>query len=120
MQFLIIYSLPEFLSNFANCNKPMVNPAKSIGVDTPVDVLTTQKSCCGLKRDMKHYKDLNKDQLFNCCNRGFITIAHMNHTHLFLDANYSPTNANYVALFKDMQTVLYSVLQEHLTTNKGK
>jgi hypothetical protein len=37
-----------------------------------------------------------------------------------LDANYSPTNAIDVALFKEMQTFMYAVLQKHLKTDKGK
>jgi hypothetical protein len=53
---LLMYcSSPEFRSDFASRNKPMVNPAKRIGVATPVDVLTAQEFCCSLKRDMTHY-----------------------------------------------------------------
>jgi hypothetical protein len=98
----------------------MVNPAKSIGVATPVDVLMAQELCCGVKRDMTYYKELKEDKYFNSWNRGFIATAHVHYTHLVLDANYSPKNANDVALFKEMQLFMYAVLQEHLTTDKGK
>jgi hypothetical protein len=63
---------------------------------------------------------LKEDKHFNSWNRGFIATAHMHHTHLVLDADYSPTNAIDVALFKEMQTFMYAVLQERLKTDKGK
>jgi hypothetical protein len=44
----------------------------------------------------------------------------MHQTHLVLDADYSPANAIDAALFKEMQTLMYAVLQEHLKTDKGK
>jgi hypothetical protein len=44
----------------------------------------------------------------------------MHHTHLVLEANYSPTNAIDVALFKEMQKFMYAALQEHLKTDKGE
>jgi hypothetical protein len=47
--------------DFANHNKPLINPAKSIGVATTVDVLTVQEFCQGVKRDMTHYRELKED-----------------------------------------------------------
>jgi hypothetical protein len=44
----------------------------------------------------------------------------MHHMHLVLDANYSPAKAIDVALFKEMQTLMYAVLQISLKTDKGK
>jgi hypothetical protein len=44
--------------DFASRNKSMVNPAKSIDVATPVDVLTAQEFRRGVKRDMTQYKEL--------------------------------------------------------------
>jgi hypothetical protein len=73
-----------------------------------------------VKCDMTHYKELKEDKHFKSWNRGIIATAHMNHTHLVLDANYSLANANDVALFKEMQTCMYAVLQEHLKTDKVK
>jgi hypothetical protein len=43
----------------------------------------------------------------------------MHQTHLVLDANYSPTNAIYVGLFKEMLTFMNAVLQEQLKIDKG-
>jgi hypothetical protein len=97
----------------------MVNPEKSISVATPVNVLTAQEICCGVKRDMTYYKELKEYKHFNSWNRGFNATAHMHHTHLALDTDYSPTNAIDVALFKKMQTFMYAVLQEHLKWIKG-
>jgi hypothetical protein len=119
-QFLTYYSSPEFLLDFANRSKSVINLAKNIGVATLVDVLTAQEFCRGAKCDMTHYKQLKEEKHFNSWNLGFIAIAYMHHTHLVLDANYSPSSAIDVDLFKEMQTVMYAVLQEHLKTNKGK
>jgi hypothetical protein len=79
-----------------------------------------QEFCHGVKRDMTQYKELKEDKHFNSWNHGFIATAHIHHTHLVLDTNYSPTNAIDVALFKEMQTFMNAVLQEHLKTDKGK
>jgi hypothetical protein len=98
----------------------MVNPVKCIGVAFAVDFLTAQEFCCGVKRDMTHNKKLKEDKQFNSWNRGFIATAHMHHTQLVLDANYSPANAIDVALFKEMKIFMYTVLQGHLKTDKGK
>jgi hypothetical protein len=73
-----------------------------------------------VKRDITHYKELKEDKHFNSWNRGFIATAHIHHTHLVLDSDYSLTNAIDVALFKEMQKFVYAVLQEHLKTDKGK
>jgi hypothetical protein len=61
-QFLTYCSSTEFRLDFANHNKPMVNTANCIGVATPVDVLTAQEFCRGVKRDMMHYKKLKEDK----------------------------------------------------------
>jgi hypothetical protein len=105
-QFLTYCSSPEFRSAFANRNKPMVNPAKSIDVATLVDALTAHEFCRGVKRDMTHYKELKEYKHFNSWNRSFIVTANMHHMHLVLDTNYSPTNAIDVALFKEIQTFM--------------
>jgi hypothetical protein len=44
----------------------------------------------------------------------------MHHTQLVLDKNYIPTTANYIAIFREIQTFMYAVLEEHLKTDKGK
>jgi hypothetical protein len=50
----------------------------------------------------------------------FVATAHMHHTHLVLDEGYRPSNYVDVAVFKEMQTFMYAVLQTHLQTDKGK
>jgi hypothetical protein len=55
-QFHMYCSSPEFRSDFANRNKPIVNLANSIDVASPVDVLTAQEVRRGVKCDMTHYK----------------------------------------------------------------
>jgi hypothetical protein len=69
-------------------------------------------SSCIEKRIVVH----KEDNHFNSWNRGFIATAHMHHTHLVLDASYSRTNKIDVSLFKEMQTFMYAVLQDHLKT----
>jgi hypothetical protein len=44
----------------------------------------------------------------------------MPHTHLVLEKKYIPTTTNDVAVFQEMQTYMYAVLEEHLKTDKGK
>jgi hypothetical protein len=63
---------------------------------------------------------LKEEKKFNSWNRGFAETAHMQHTIFVLHAKYSPTNAADIALFKEMQTLMYAVLQEHVKTDKGK
>jgi hypothetical protein len=46
--------------------------------------------------------------------------AHMHHTYLILDKKYVPTSASVIALFREMQTLLYAVLQVHLKTDRGQ
>ena len=45
---------------------------------------------------------------------------HMHHTHHVLDAMYVPQTDVDVAVFKEMQTFMYAVLEDHLKTDKGK
>ena len=44
----------------------------------------------------------------------------MHHTHLVLDEGYYPKTDNERAVFKEMQTFMYAVLEDHLKTDKGK
>jgi hypothetical protein len=63
---------------------------------------------------------LKETKNFNSCGRGLIATAHMNHMHLVSDTKYNLKIAINVALFEDMQTFMYAVLQEHLNIDKGK
>jgi hypothetical protein len=47
-------------------------------------------------------------------------MAHMHHTRLVLDEGYHPSNDVDAAVFKEMQSFMYAVLQTHLQTDKGK
>jgi hypothetical protein len=44
----------------------------------------------------------------------------MNHTHLVLDDNYVPQDDNEKDVFWEMQTFMYSVMADHLKTDKRK
>jgi len=44
----------------------------------------------------------------------------MHHTHLVSDEEYVPKNDTEAAIFKEMQTFMYAVLEDHLKTDKGK
>jgi hypothetical protein len=67
-----------------------------------------------------HYEDLKDDKFFNTWNRGFIATACMHQTNLVLDEKYIPKTDAEKALFKEMQTFMYAVLEDHLKTDKGK
>jgi Reverse transcriptase (RNA-dependent DNA polymerase) len=84
------------------------------------DDLTALEFRRGVKRDKTHYEDLKDDKFFNTWNRGFVATAHMHHTHLILDEGYYPKTDNERAVFKEMQTFMYAVLEDHLKTDKGK
>ena len=90
------------------------------GVTAAMEDLTVLEFRRGVKRDKTHYEDLKDDKFFNTWNRGFVATAHMHHTHLVLDEGYVPKNASEAAVFKEMQTFMYAVLEDHLKTDKGK
>jgi hypothetical protein len=98
---------------------PKFDPTMA-GMVSAVDSLFVKEFRRGVKRNKTHYEDLKDDKYFNTWNRGFVATAHMHHTQLVLDENYIPkTNAD-IAVFKEMQTFMYAVLQDHLKTDKGK
>jgi hypothetical protein len=90
------------------------------GSFTSQDTLSAQEFRHGVKRDKTHYEDLKDDKYFNSWNRGFVATAHMHHTHLVLDETYVPSTDEAVAVFKEIQTFMYAVLEDHLKTDKGK
>jgi hypothetical protein len=81
-----------------------------VGVCAPIDMLTAQEFCHGVKRDKTHYETLKDSKHFNSWNGGFVAMAHMHHTHLVLDEGFCPSNNVDVAGFKEMQTFVYAVL----------
>ena len=95
-------------------------PKPDTSVSSSFDALTVQEFRRGVKRDKTHYEDLKDDKYFNTWNRGFVATAHMHHTHLVLDDTYIPKTDVDVAVFKEMQTFMYAVLEEHMKTDKGK
>ena len=84
------------------------------------DGLTALEFRRGVKRDKTHYTALKDDKHFNSWNRGFVATAHMHHTHLVLDARYRPVTEDEKAVFHEVQTFMYAVLEENLKTDKGK
>ena len=87
---------------------------------TATDDLTAQEFRKGVRRDKTHYTDLKDDKYFTTWNRGFVATAHMHHTHQVLDEEYVPRTETEIAVFKEQQTFMYAVLEEHLKTDKGK
>jgi hypothetical protein len=82
--------------------------------------MTPQEFLRSVKRDKTHFTSLKDNKHFNSWNRGFVATAFMHHTHLVLDENYIPTTANDITIFREIQTFMYAVLEEHLKTDKGK
>jgi hypothetical protein len=83
-------------------------------------LLKAQEFQRGVKRNKAHFADLKEDTYFSTWNRGFVATAHMLHTKMVLDEMYFPTLDIEMAVFKEMQTFMYAVLEEHLKTDKGK
>jgi hypothetical protein len=94
--------------------------ANTAVVGGTTDALTAQEFRRGIKRDKGHYADLKDNKYFSTWNRGIVATAHMHHTHNVLDEKYHPTSDIEVAVFKEMQTFMYAVLEVHLKTDKGK
>jgi hypothetical protein len=110
--------------DFATKGVPVIPKTSSssvvVRVGAPIDMLRAPEFRHGVKRDKTHYKTLKDDKHFNSWNRGFVATPHMHHTHLVLDAGYCPLNDVDVAVFKEMRTFMYALLQTHLQTDKGK
>ena len=103
---------------------PKVAPGPSAnsnsGLVDAMGAMTVQEFRRGVKRDKTHYEDLKDDKYFNSWNRGFVATARMHHTHNILDEGYVPKNDMDKAIFKEIQTFMYAVLEDHLKTDKGK
>jgi hypothetical protein len=82
--------------------------------------MTAQEFRQAIKRDTTHFEDLTNDSGFSSWNRNSTATAHMLHTHLTLDENNVPQDDNEKAVFWEMQTFMYAVMADHLTTDKGK
>jgi hypothetical protein len=82
--------------------------------------MTPQEFRRSVKRDKTHRTSLKDNKHFNSWNRGIFATAFMHHTHLVLDENYIPTTEKNTAIFREIQTFMYAVLEEHLKTDKGK
>ena len=124
-EFKAYCSSPYFQEDVGNHGtNPVMRAGPSGGTPgtTPVDLgqITPQEFRRSVKRDKSHYTDLKDDKYFNTWNRGFVATAHMHHTHLVLDEAYVPRTPMDIALFQDMQTFMYAVLEEHLKTDTGK
>jgi hypothetical protein len=120
-QFENYMSLAEFREDLAECESPLKPPPPTVSnVVTATEGLTIQEFRHGTKRDKTHYEDLKDDKFINTWNRGFIATACMHQTDLVLDEKYVPKTDAEKALFKEMQTFMYAVLEDHLKTDKGK
>jgi hypothetical protein len=100
--------------------KPKLLPRGKSAIATATDDLTALDFRKGVRRDKTHYTDLKDDKYFTIWNRGFVATAHMHHTHQVLDESYVPRSETKVSVFKEQQTFMYTVLEEHLKTDKGK
>jgi hypothetical protein len=60
------------------------------------------------------------DSGFSSWNRNFTATVHMHNMHLVLDENYIPQDDNEKAVFREMQTIMYAIMADHLKTDKGK
>jgi hypothetical protein len=85
-----------------------------------MDLLTAKEIRRSVKPNKAHYADLKDDKQFGTWNRGFAATAHMHHTEHVLDETYVPTTEIDIAVFKETQTFMYAVLEDHLKTDKGK
>jgi hypothetical protein len=120
-QFENYMSSAEFREDLAACESPLKPPPLTVSnVVTATEGLTVQEFRRGTKRDKAHYEDLKDDKFFNTWNRGFIATACMHQTDLVVDEKYIPKTDAEKALFKEMQTFMYAVLEDHLKTDKGK
>jgi hypothetical protein len=114
-------SSAEFREHLAACESPLKPPPPTFsnGV-TATKGLAVQEFRRGSKRDKTYYEDLKDDKFFNTWNRGFIATAYMHQTDLVLDEKYIPKTDAEKALFKEMQTFMYAVIEDHLKTDKDK
>jgi hypothetical protein len=87
---------------------------------TATEGLTVPEFHRGTKRDKTHYEDLKDDKFFNTWNRGFVATACMHQTDLVVSETYVPKTDAEKEFFKEMQTLIYAVLEDHLKTDKGK
>jgi hypothetical protein len=100
--------------------KPILLPRGNNAIATATYDLTALEFRKGVRRDKTHYTDLKDDKYFTTCNCGFVATAHMHHTHQVLDEVYVPISETEVSVFKEQQTFMYAVLEEHLKSDKGK
>jgi hypothetical protein len=85
-----------------------------------LDLLTAKELQRRVKRDKNHYSEQNDDKALITCYHGFVGTAQIHHTDYVLDKTYVSFLEMHVAVAKDMQTFMYSVLYDHLKSDKGK
>jgi hypothetical protein len=115
---------PNYFADLATGSSSPTNAshvsANASGDVSTIDLLTVQEFRQSVKRDKAHYAALKDDKDFSTWNRGFVATAHMHHTQNVLDKAYVPTTETDIAMFKEDQTFMYTVLEDHLKTPKGK
>jgi hypothetical protein len=113
---------PEYFTDVANSSLPVVAQANR-RVHANADVtylLTAQAFRRVVKRNKAQYADLKDDKYFSTWNYGFVATSHMHHINNMLDKSYHPTSDIEMAVFKEIQTLMYAVLEVHLKTDKGQ
>jgi hypothetical protein len=67
-----------------------------------------------VNRNKTHYEALKDDKCFNSC---FVSTSHMHHIHLILEEQYVPSSNDDIYIFKETQTFINVVLEDHLKTD---
>jgi hypothetical protein len=120
-QFKEYVGSPDYHDDLVMSGAPLkLNLLIPRGITSATDDLTALEFRKGVRRDKSHYTDIKDDKYFTTWNRGFVATAHMHHTHQVLDEVYVPRSETEVYVFKEQQTFMYAVLEEHLKTDKGK
>lgn len=74
----------------------------------------------GIKRDIAHFIALKDDAAWDNWERATIAQARAQDVADVLNANYTPTTAEEIALFDEKQKYMYAVFEKTLLTDKGK
>jgi hypothetical protein len=109
------------VKTWLHVNRPIKPPPPTVSnVITAMEGLTVQEFRRGTKRNKTYYEDLKDDKFFNTWNRGFVATSCMHQTDLIFNETYVPKPYAKKAIFKEIQTFMYAVLENHLKTDKGK
>lgn len=82
-------------------------------VQVVVLVLLVIRICQSMTRDKTIYEDFKDEKYFNSWNNGLVATSHI--YHKYITKTYEEKNT-----FEKIQKRMYSVLDNHLNTDKGK